>query len=187
MEMEATPVQEIIEEEVSEELCVFAAAKAFKEEMAKREKKAKRKSDRFVNVTPQNDRSRSNNTSLDDNSIVNMNVTSSFMFNDSALASKASSVVHTPVPKHPGFKMSQSHYDNEKTPPLPTPMALRDISMRAQECLADLYKDNLVQDDMTLDETYQPYLPLTNANLKPQVLFEDDENEDTTSGSGTIV
>ncbi len=183
METEATPAQEIIEEEQEqdqeeeEETCVFAAARAFKEVMAKKEKKAKRKSVRFFNATPQRD-------SLgNDESMMTMNMTASLMFNDSGLA-KASNVVHTPVPKHPGFKMAVSEgSDCEKTPPLPTPMALRDISMRAQECLADLYKKDEEEEDKEI--TFNQSRHDDSANLKPQALFQDDDDEYTDNASTT--
>ena len=54
----------------------------------------------------------------------------------------------------------------ERTPALPTPLALQNISKRAQESLAQLYNDNMNEDE-----------DLTN-NFQPKILnFNDDDSD----------
>jgi hypothetical protein len=160
-----------VEQEVMETESLFAAARAFKNEMALKAKKPKRKSVRFLNATPD----KSNNTSMDeeeDNTMVQVRI-GNIAFNEGG---NCSSVVHTPVPKHHKFRMSNMNEneeqflaDYEKTPPLPTPMAMRDISIRAQQSLAQLYDQDEEEDGDMEEQT----------DLAPQALFtgEDDSYE----------
>ena len=118
------------------------------------EEKSK-KTVRFINATPQ--KTIRMDDSEDENATVTVNI-GGFTFNESRMKNP---IVHTPVPKHLNWKMSMEDAEMcEKTPPLPTPMAMRDISKRAHEALAALYLDN----DRSCEE------------LQPKTLFENDDD-----------
>ena len=60
-------------------------------------------------------------------------------------------------------------YFLQKTPTLPTPMAMRDVSKRAQEALARLY--------ITNDDTTETELDLSQTELKPKALFQTNSDD----------
>ena len=98
-----------------------------------------------------------------------------FAFNECGMTKNL--IVHTPVPKGFGSTFSKPDFDEKngengdddeetffarykKTPTMPTPMAMRDISKKAQESLAALYsKEDINSDDSP-------------SGLKPMALFQ---------------
>ena len=105
---------------------------------------------------------------------INVNI-GGFAFNECGMIKNP--IVHTPVPK--GFKsrnrdFSEEDEDDEtffakfkKTPTLPTPVAMRDVSKRAQEALARLYISN--EDTTNLD--------ISDTELKPKALFQTNSDD----------
>jgi hypothetical protein len=99
-----------------------------------------------------------------------------FTFNECRMAKN--SIIHTPVPKR--FGSMNHNLDDEvfeeddetffakfaKTPTLPTPMAMRDLSKRAQEALASLY----ISDETNRVEEKSP-------ELKPKALFQTNSDD----------
>ena len=126
------------------------------------------KSVRFLNATPKDTKSDGeDNEDEEEDGTVQVKI-AGITFDESKMKIP---VVHTPIPKHASFRMSQENDDSDeesylakfnKTPPLPTPMAMRDISKRAQEALAQLYLDDADQEE-------------EQDGLQPKALFTNDE------------
>ena len=97
-----------------------------------------------------------------------------FAFNECGMLKNQ--IIHTPVPK--GFMSKNRDFAEEdeddetffakfkKTPTLPTPMAMRDVSKRAQEALARLYISNDTTD-----------ADVSQTELKPKALFQTNSDD----------
>ena len=154
-----------LEEENLNTMSIFAAARHFRDGNLQEKNK---KSVTFLNATPQQKLLTPNESEEleEENSTVTVNV-AGFAFNETKMTKNP--IVHTPVPKtfsrkNDSVKMTEVEFlaSFQKTPALPTPMAMRDISKRAQEALAQLYIDDLND---------------SRENLKPQTLFNDETEE----------
>lgn len=133
MDMDSPLPCEQEEEEVG--MSLFAAARAFKMEMEKERRKSKIKSVRFLTPSAA-EKMNKNEQEMVQSSKVQVSI-------GNIVSQKGAVGVHTPMPKQFMKKVLSNNGDSEEefyaAVNMPTPMALRDISKRAQESLAELY------------------------------------------------